>query len=239
MFVANALPGSLLKIFDWNPLFHAIDQARGFIFLNYNPHFSSWEYALWVALGLIVLGLTRRILHAPARLDVVARRAVSGALSGALAALLLAAPPPAAAAQDLPATVRVVGRGRARRRSTSGPRPGLDRDPRDPAPTATGIEVLAYSPDGHWAEVPLPEGPGWVSRRFLAAEPAGAGPAPPARLPGDRAVLALRLDGAGATLDLPRPARCRCAPRARPRGATGWVAAYRSRRAERGPAPSS
>ncbi len=57
MFVANAMPGSLLAWFDWNPLFHAIDQARGFLFLNYNPHNSSWEYALWVAAGLIVLGL--------------------------------------------------------------------------------------------------------------------------------------------------------------------------------------
>lgn len=57
MFLANAMPGSLLAWFDWNPLFHAIDQARGFLFLNYNPHHSSWEYALWVAAALIVLGL--------------------------------------------------------------------------------------------------------------------------------------------------------------------------------------
>ena len=57
MFVANSLPGSILPFFDWNPLFHAIDQGRGFIFLNYNPHFSSWEYAAWVAVALIVVGL--------------------------------------------------------------------------------------------------------------------------------------------------------------------------------------
>lgn len=57
MFVANAMPGYLLKFFDWNPLFHAIDQMRGFLFLNYSPHFSSWPYALWVAAALIVLGL--------------------------------------------------------------------------------------------------------------------------------------------------------------------------------------
>jgi len=57
MFVANTLPGSMLVFFDWNPLFHAIDQARGFIFLNYNPHFSNWEYALWVTAILIALGL--------------------------------------------------------------------------------------------------------------------------------------------------------------------------------------
>jgi ABC-type polysaccharide/polyol phosphate export permease len=57
MFVANTLPGFLLAFFDWNPLFHAIDQARGYIFLNYNPHFSSWGYALWVSIVLLVLGL--------------------------------------------------------------------------------------------------------------------------------------------------------------------------------------
>jgi ABC-type polysaccharide/polyol phosphate export permease len=57
MFVANTLPGYMLAMFDWNPLFHAIDQARGFIFINYNPHFSSPTYPLWVSLGLIMVGL--------------------------------------------------------------------------------------------------------------------------------------------------------------------------------------
>ena len=57
MFVANTLPGFMLAMFDWNPLFHCIDQARGFIFINYNPRYSSWEYALWVGLVLLMLGL--------------------------------------------------------------------------------------------------------------------------------------------------------------------------------------
>lgn len=57
MFVANSLPSSMLVLFDWNPLFHTIDQARGFIFLNYNPHFSSPSYPYLIALGLIMLGL--------------------------------------------------------------------------------------------------------------------------------------------------------------------------------------
>ncbi len=57
MFVANSLPSSMLVLFDWNPLFHAIDQARGFIFLHYNPHFSSWTYPLYVSAGLIMIGL--------------------------------------------------------------------------------------------------------------------------------------------------------------------------------------
>lgn len=57
MFVANTLPGSMLALFDWNPLFHAIDQARGFAFINYNPRYSSWEYAFWVGVVLIMIGL--------------------------------------------------------------------------------------------------------------------------------------------------------------------------------------
>ena len=57
MFVANTLPSSMLVLFDWNPLFHTIDQARGYIFLNYNPHFSSSSYPFYVAIGLLVLGM--------------------------------------------------------------------------------------------------------------------------------------------------------------------------------------
>lgn len=57
MFVANTMPGYLLAFFDWNPLFHIIDQARGYVFINYNPHFSDWRYAVWVSLGVLVIGL--------------------------------------------------------------------------------------------------------------------------------------------------------------------------------------
>lgn len=57
MFVANTLPSSMLAMFDWNPLFHAIDQARGFAFINYNPRYSNYEYPLWVGLVLLMIGL--------------------------------------------------------------------------------------------------------------------------------------------------------------------------------------
>lgn len=57
MFVANTLPGFMLAMFDWNPLFHAIDQARGFAFINYNPHYSSISYPLKVSAVLIMVGL--------------------------------------------------------------------------------------------------------------------------------------------------------------------------------------
>ena len=57
MFVANTLPGFMLAMFDWNPLFHAIDQARGFVFINYNPHYSSISYPIKVSIILIMIGL--------------------------------------------------------------------------------------------------------------------------------------------------------------------------------------
>lgn len=57
MFVANMLPGFMLPYFDWNPLFHIIDQARGFTFLNYTPHYTSVDYAVWVSVVALVIGL--------------------------------------------------------------------------------------------------------------------------------------------------------------------------------------
>jgi len=57
MFVANTMPGYLLAFFSWNPLFHLIDQTRGFVFLNYSPHFTDWRYALWVSTGIFIIGL--------------------------------------------------------------------------------------------------------------------------------------------------------------------------------------
>ena len=47
----------MLNMFDWNPLFHCIDQARSYIFINYFPHNSNWEYPLWVGLVLLMIGL--------------------------------------------------------------------------------------------------------------------------------------------------------------------------------------
>ncbi|MEM1363881.1 MAG: ABC transporter permease [Pseudomonadota bacterium] len=57
MFVANTLPSSMVALFDWNPLFHCIDQARGYTFINYNPHFSSTTYPLVLGLVLMMIGL--------------------------------------------------------------------------------------------------------------------------------------------------------------------------------------
>jgi ABC-type polysaccharide/polyol phosphate export permease len=57
MFLANMLPGFMLALFDWNPLFHVIDQARGFTFVNYFPHYTNWEYPLYAVLALLMLGM--------------------------------------------------------------------------------------------------------------------------------------------------------------------------------------
>ena len=57
MFVANAMPGFMVALFIWNPLFHIIDQARGFIFINYNPHYTSVSYPIIASLAILMVGL--------------------------------------------------------------------------------------------------------------------------------------------------------------------------------------
>jgi ABC-type polysaccharide/polyol phosphate export permease len=57
MFVANQTPMYILSIFMWNPLFHCIDQTRGFMFLNYEPRYTSITYPIVTTFVLIVIGL--------------------------------------------------------------------------------------------------------------------------------------------------------------------------------------
>ncbi|MGP9803401.1 ABC transporter permease [Paracoccus sp. NSM] len=57
MFVANTIPGFILPWFVWNPLFHLIDQQRGFIFINYSPHRTMLLYPLWFSIGALMVGL--------------------------------------------------------------------------------------------------------------------------------------------------------------------------------------
>ncbi len=57
MFVANAMPTVVLSWFTWNPLFHIIDQARGYIFLNYGPRYSNGEYPVYFLLACLTIGL--------------------------------------------------------------------------------------------------------------------------------------------------------------------------------------
>lgn len=57
MFAANTLPSFMLAMFDWNPLFHTIDQSRGYVFINYVPRNTNPEYPLVVGLVLLMIGL--------------------------------------------------------------------------------------------------------------------------------------------------------------------------------------
>ena len=56
MFVANQLTASMVAMFYWNPLFHIIDQGRGYTFINYFPHKTSLTYPIIVTAILLVIG---------------------------------------------------------------------------------------------------------------------------------------------------------------------------------------
>lgn len=57
MLLVNNTPPSIRAMFDWNPLFHTIDQSRGFIFLNYAPRYTSVEYPVIIAMVCVMIGL--------------------------------------------------------------------------------------------------------------------------------------------------------------------------------------
>lgn len=56
MFVANQLPAHIVALFAWNPLFHIIDQVRGFVFINYTPLKSELAYPIICAVAILTLG---------------------------------------------------------------------------------------------------------------------------------------------------------------------------------------
>ncbi len=67
MFLANSLPTKMFALFAWNPLFHIIDQGRGYVFENYNPMRTNLEYPIMVsliaaAIGIIGLNYTNRFV---------------------------------------------------------------------------------------------------------------------------------------------------------------------------------
>lgn len=57
MFLVNTLPSNMIALFSWNPLFHIIDQNKGFVFLHYTPRVTSIDYALQVSIVLIFIGM--------------------------------------------------------------------------------------------------------------------------------------------------------------------------------------
>ncbi len=57
MFLANMMPSIMLPAFTWNPLFHIIDQTRGFVFVNYFPHATNYQYPFYFTLSVLLLGM--------------------------------------------------------------------------------------------------------------------------------------------------------------------------------------
>ncbi len=57
MIAANYASPRLRGMFDWNPLFHTIDQARGAIFLNYNPRYTTLDYPIYTTMLFALIGL--------------------------------------------------------------------------------------------------------------------------------------------------------------------------------------
>jgi ABC-type polysaccharide/polyol phosphate export permease len=57
MFLANLVPASILPFFDWNPLFHTIDQARGAAFINYLPRNTNMSYPIYFTIAVITIAL--------------------------------------------------------------------------------------------------------------------------------------------------------------------------------------
>ncbi len=54
---AAYMPSAMLPWFEWNPLFHTIDQARLAAFVNYNTEVSSMSYPIWFTFTALTLGL--------------------------------------------------------------------------------------------------------------------------------------------------------------------------------------
>ncbi len=57
MFLANLMPSFMLPMFSWNPLFHIIDQSRGYAFVNYTPMRTSLTYPFYAMIVIAMLGL--------------------------------------------------------------------------------------------------------------------------------------------------------------------------------------
>ena len=57
MFLANTLPSFAMPMFAWNPIFHIIDQSRGFAFINYTPLRTSLTYPVYAVMVIAMVGL--------------------------------------------------------------------------------------------------------------------------------------------------------------------------------------
>jgi ABC-type polysaccharide/polyol phosphate export permease len=57
MLPVNYMSAGMVAWFDWNPLFHTIDQARGAAFVNYFPRDTNMEYPVYLSLTLIMIAM--------------------------------------------------------------------------------------------------------------------------------------------------------------------------------------
>lgn len=57
MLPANYMSATMITWFDWNPLFHTIDQARGHAFVNYFPRHTNMEYPVYLSLSLVMVAM--------------------------------------------------------------------------------------------------------------------------------------------------------------------------------------
>jgi len=57
MIPANMMSAKMVAFFDWNPIFHTIDQARGAAFVNYLPRNSNLDYTIWFVVISLIIGL--------------------------------------------------------------------------------------------------------------------------------------------------------------------------------------
>jgi ABC-type polysaccharide/polyol phosphate export permease len=57
MFLAGTMPAALRPWFEWNPLFHCIDQTRLAVFKDYTLNTTSVTYPIYITLGLVCLGM--------------------------------------------------------------------------------------------------------------------------------------------------------------------------------------
>ncbi len=57
MLPANMMSAQMVVYFDWNPIFHTIDQARGAAFVNYLPRNSDISYTVWFVVISLIIGL--------------------------------------------------------------------------------------------------------------------------------------------------------------------------------------
>ncbi|EPX87519.1 Bacterial SH3 domain protein [Rubellimicrobium thermophilum DSM 16684] len=134
---------------------------------------------------------------------------------------------PSAAAQDLPARFSVTD-------VPPGDRLNIREAPSASArilgsfqPGATGIEVIAKSPDGRWGLVPLAEGAGWVAMRYLRAEPPSATPLPrPLYCRGTEPFWSVSVTAEGALFERPDQDVIRLRQHGEVAGLTGGVMAF-------------